>query len=706
MSKGRDRRSPEVEEKAVPAPGRTPGAGPSLSNRAVAQLLAEPAAPDDPHVLAARGRTAVTLAREALPKFRAAVDAVDPAAAFEQARVLVALLQGARADLGQAAATMPFDMVSAYQADLDEQALTQLVATAAAELGPRAFRGTVITAEPVPAEKQTVEGAAAEAAITLELLATLTQIRELVAGSRLPDAANLVEGWRGRPVNFLFLFHALEKTELLAPIAIFDGVVSHRNVFQLKAAVEKSAKTFGMLLDTGTFDLSQAMTSLAYYWDDWAITDEEGRKVFEMWASAAPDARLAILEKLESAGRLERLCDNANGLSIEAMFETARRKPSSPAYQRLLAAMNDRPQGTTVSELYEEQIMDHIEEGNYVRGYLWTVLDTAHSGVTFGFKDIHDNAYEQMREGLITSDEYWSTTTKAAGRAAVVMAATMMTGGAAGGLAEGFALGRGVGQTLAGLVGGTAGGTAAGLAGQLTADVYDQALLGKEGFSSAGDYLMAGGAGAAGGLLTAGVGAVGARVAPASAEATFQYHAGSGRYRVLQDFRQGLHKMLYETYRVSVRAGRGGGRTPNADLIDPQRLEHILRGESERQGGHAWPPNPRGGPGGGPKSSFPRTWNDDHIIDVVTEAATNPQTLWVRQDGPGTGQQFVGLPDALVTTAAGTPVRYRAEVVVDGITIRIIVQPHGQGMITAFPSGYQDPANLFMFLNPDVADAH
>ena len=46
---------------------------------------------------------------------------------------------------------------------------------------------------------------------------------------------------------------------------------------------------------------------------------------------------------------------------------------------------------------------------------------------------------------------------------------------------------------------------ASGFAGQLTADLYDQALLGKEGLSSAFDYLKATGEGAASGLLLSGV---------------------------------------------------------------------------------------------------------------------------------------------------------------------------------------------------------
>lgn len=686
-----------------------------VSNRAVAQM-AEPATPDDPAVLAERGHAAVGLAAAALPAFRQAVDALDPAAAFDRARVVIEMARGARSDLERAAGHLagagfaldwPTQALFA-QVQADQRRLDEMTARLAYDLGPRTFRGTVVAGDAVPAEQQSIEGAAVEAALTVELVNTVRQVRELVGTAQaagLQQAIDLAEGWRGRPVNFMFLYTALDREHLLAPLSVLGGAQTGRNIFQLRHKAEESAKAFGMLLDAGTFDLDRAATLLSYYWDDWAITDQDAQKVVEMWASAAPDARVAILEKLQAEGVLGRLCDNVPGLATRAMNDVAARRPDSPAAATLRAAVEDLPQGTTASELYEQKIMENIEEENYVRGYLWTFLNVAHSALTLGFKDIHDTAYAQMREGLISSDEYWSTTTKAAGRTAVLLAATAVTGGAAGGLAEGVALGRGVAPTLAGLIGGTTGGAVSSVAGQLTADLYDQALLGKEGFSSAGDYLTAAGAGAGGGLVLSGVGAIGARVAPASAQETFRYHSGGGRYRVLQDFRQGLHGMLYKVYRGSVGAGRrigsGGVTTGNADLFEPDRIRHILTGEGNRRGGHQWPSNPKGGqPPTDPKTPFPRAWNENRILDVVAEITTNPATVWTQQTGPGQGGTVTGLPTRPPTTAAGAPVRYRANVVVDGVTIQVIVEPGGEGIISAFPIGFEDPANLLQFVRP------
>jgi hypothetical protein len=262
-----------------------------------------------------------------------------------------------------------------------------------------------------------------------------------------------------------------------------------------------------------------------------------------------------------------------------------------------------------------------------------------------------------------------------------------------------------VGATASALIGGGAGGAASSFAGKLTEDLYDQALLGKQGFSSAQDYLIATGGGALTGTVMAGVGSAAGRAFPAAAQATFRYHAGGGRYRILEDFRQALHRQLYMLYRGSVRTGRGVGAPIDpgrVDLTSPERGGHITQGEGPAAGGHAWPPNPEGGVGGGPKSPFPREWNDDLILQVVSDIVTDPQTVWTQQSGPGQGTQVRGLPTNPPTTAAGAPVRYRAEVVWEGVTIRVVVEPGGEGIITAFPVGYEDPATLFQFVRPDT----
>jgi hypothetical protein len=720
---------------------RKPAAGKDATEKKPGlEPAAAPPSPDDPARITKRATEALELVRDTLiPAFRSAVDGLDAAAAFELARAIVEMMRGARRDVEDVSARLGLGGgdARAWEAavaggaapeakdweaevrlttdvDLARRELQELTDRLAYDVGPRVFRGTVVSNDPVPAGQRTVEAAGAEAAVTVELVNTVQQVRQLIysaqAGS-LQQAVDLVEGWRGRPVNFLFLYAALQEEKLLGLLSMVAGSKTGRNVFGMHAQAEQSARDFGMLLDVGAFELEEAVTLLSYYWDDWAITDKDAMKVIEMWASASPEARVVILDKLEAEDRLGRLCSNLPGLAVKAMDDVARLRPGSKAAQRLREAVADLPEGTTATELYEQNIMEDIKEEKYVRAYLWTLLNTAHSALTFGFKDIHDHAYTQMREGLISSDEYWSTTTKAAGRTAVILAATAVTGGTAGGWAEGLALGRGVGATTAGVIGGGAGGAASGFAGQLTGDLYDQALLDKKGFSSALDYLAATGGGAVTGTFLAGVGAAGGRAFPASAQETFRYHSGGGRYRILEDFRQGLHGLMYRAYRGSVSAGRRvgtGGTVPeNAELFDPDNLAHILEGESEHQGGHRWPPNPKGGPaspGGGrdPKTPFPRTWNDERIIDVVADATTDPNTVWVQQNGPGQGTQVTGLPARPPTTNAGAPVRYRADIVVEGVTIRVVVEPGGEGIITAFPVNFEDPANLLQFVRPQA----
>ena len=695
-----------------------------------------PRAPDDPGHLVSRATEARGIVEdELLPAFHAAVDAVDPAAAYELAAALVQLVRGARRDVEEAAAAIGLDGGDAFaweqaalegvepepldwerqavlevDVDLELEDQSRLDARLAFELGPRVFRGSVVSDVAVPSGQRSLEAAAREAAVTIELLNTVKAVRALFAASEassLQAAADLVEGWRGRPVNFLFLYAALEAEGLLAPLMFMPGGETGRNIVQLRGQAQESARHFGALVDVGAFELDEAVELLSYYGDDWAITDEDAEKVFRMWASASPEARVAILEKLEAEGRLERLCSNLPGLAVRAMGDVANvRGGSSPAANTLRAAIADQPGGETATELYEEQIMENIEEDQLVRAYLWTLLNVSHSALTLGFKDIHDTAYVDMREGRISADEYWSTTTKAAGRTAVILAATAVTGGVAGGFAEGLALGRGVGATASALIGGGVGGATSGAAGKLTEDLFDQALMGKEGFSSAEEYLIATGAGAASGTVLAGAGVAAGRMFRGSAERTLLYHSGGGRYRVLQDFRQGLHRQLYNAYRGSVRAGRGAGASEDPALIDlttPERRAHILEGEGSAQGGHAWPPNPEGGVGGGPKTPFPREWNDDLIIDVVSDITRDPLTIWTQQTGPGQGSQVHGLPDNPPTTNAGAPVRYRADVVRDGITIRVIAEPGGEGIVSAFPVGFEDPANLLQFVRPDAA---
>ena len=97
------------------------------------------------------------------------------------------------------------------------------------------------------------------------------------------------------------------------------------------------------------------------------------------------------------------------------------------------------------------------------------------------------------------------------------------------------------------------------------------------------------------------------------------------------------------------------------DLSPSARRTHILDG-------HRWP----GAPG---KSAFPRSWSDDQILHHVSDIATDPNLRWIQQTGKP-GAAF---------TKAGDPVRYYVDGVRGGVNIRVILEPGGEGIITAFP---------------------
>ncbi|WP_426875674.1 EndoU domain-containing protein [Glaesserella parasuis] len=105
-------------------------------------------------------------------------------------------------------------------------------------------------------------------------------------------------------------------------------------------------------------------------------------------------------------------------------------------------------------------------------------------------------------------------------------------------------------------------------------------------------------------------------------------------------------------------------------LVSSQRAEHILYGD-KTGGGHKFSfTNILNG-----KSKFPIHWSEKKILDVISNIATDPNLEWVQQ---------TGTKGSLYTTK-GVPSRFKVEGVVDGVRIRVIVEPMGDGVITAFP---------------------
>jgi filamentous hemagglutinin len=67
---------------------------------------------------------------------------------------------------------------------------------------------------------------------------------------------------------------------------------------------------------------------------------------------------------------------------------------------------------------------------------------------------------------------------------------------------------------------------------------------------------------------------------------------------------------------------------------------------------------------------------EPQILHNASDVATDPSIPW---------NQLTGRPGAEFTRA-GDPVRYAAEGTRDGVNMRVIIEPGGEGIITAYPT--------------------
>ncbi|PPG64354.1 hypothetical protein C5C31_14995, partial [Rathayibacter rathayi] len=111
------------------------------------------------------------------------------------------------------------------------------------------------------------------------------------------------------------------------------------------------------------------------------------------------------------------------------------------------------------------------------------------------------------------------------------------------------------------------------------------------------------------------------------------------------------------------------------NLASPSRTRHILDGDGTstgKAGGHRWTDSPDRDPN---KTMFPAEWFDAKIMHEVSDVATDPSLRWKQNKGP-LGSDYA---------KNGEPSRILVEGLRDGVTIRVIVEPIGEGIITAFP---------------------
>jgi hypothetical protein len=109
------------------------------------------------------------------------------------------------------------------------------------------------------------------------------------------------------------------------------------------------------------------------------------------------------------------------------------------------------------------------------------------------------------------------------------------------------------------------------------------------------------------------------------------------------------------------------------DILSPEAKQHILYGDKLGSRGHLYPGQPR-------KTVFPKDWSADKVIHEIGDIATSPKTQWFAQSGTG------GL-----YTKNGSPARWAAYEVRDGVRIRVIYEPANGKIITAFPDSAPVP---------------
>lgn len=97
------------------------------------------------------------------------------------------------------------------------------------------------------------------------------------------------------------------------------------------------------------------------------------------------------------------------------------------------------------------------------------------------------------------------------------------------------------------------------------------------------------------------------------------------------------------------------------NLASKSRTSHILDGHM--------PPGEAG------NTLFPSSWSPGQIMHNVSDIATDPSLTWVQQTGK-LGADF---------TKNGAPVRFYVDGVRDGVPMRVIVEPGGEGIISGFP---------------------
>jgi hypothetical protein len=451
------------------------------------------------------------------------------------------------------------------------------------EVGPGMFRGTPVAEGAVapPPKKNAAARIANEAGVVVEILALVHKIRDMTGASagecrqlsegEQCEIASWLEPYKSRPIDFAFAAQVLAAEHLWDIVAGAKGA-SGRTLAETRDKAQAQARETGAFVDVGEFDADTVQQLL----DD--ASDGNAMEVFETLKEMPPSARGPVIKQIDRMGLLGGLCDHLPWQYVKALHGVIAESDHAAA-SLLLPYFEDKGGGKSLHKMYEENIMENLEEGGFInnaQAFGWTFLDTAHNALTFGFLHEYSAAYDASEEGWITDDQFYASAGKALGKAVAIGVVSAVTGGLAGAAAEGAALGVGISEGAAAIIGGGVGGAVGGVAGHFTGDVYDQLLNGKEGFDSLGDYGMSAAVGGASGAALATVSVMAGQYLPASQQRMADLYAT--RYprmtRVLEDVRMAGYsagaagragavqvKMKVQEYLDSIDTGGFGGPT-------------------------------------------------------------------------------------------------------------------------------------------------
>lgn len=149
-------------------------------------------------------------------------------------------------------------------------------------------------------------------------------------------------------------------------------------------------------------------------------------------------------------------------------------------------------------------------------------------------------------------------------------------------------------------------------------------------------------------------------------------HEASGR-DPLKGLFGGWHESVvdYEELEVTPEIRR------DATYLSPYRMDHI----AEQHASRASLRNTS-------KTLFPGNWSDDKIFEAARSVVTDPDSRWTREPDPKKGG---GRPNTLMNpwhdrddVEWEIPARLRVDGHFDGVRLRVIVEPKGEGIITAY----------------------